>query len=181
MGETRDQNQSSLFCHDGTERPIQRPKDPEEQRRFYSGKKKRHTLKNVTLIDEFLYILFLSITYPGSVNDKTIADLSKYPLPEGSYLMQDLGFQGFELPGVEIIMPYKKPPGGSLTPEQKEANREVSKVRVYIEHVMSSIKRCRIVRDTIRLLKQGVRDLVMEVCCGLHNLRVTLNPWGSMV
>ncbi|GLI33259.1 MAG: transposase family protein [Deltaproteobacteria bacterium] len=138
-------------------------------------------MKNVILINEFMYILFLSLTHPGSVHDKTIADSSSYPLPKESYLMQDLGFQGFDLPGVEIIMPHKKPPGGSLTPEQKEANREVSKVRVRIEHVMNSIKHCHIVRDTTRLLRQGTRDLVMEICCALHNLRVTLNPWGSMV
>jgi hypothetical protein len=28
---------------DGTERPIQRPKDPQQQQRNYSGKKRRHT------------------------------------------------------------------------------------------------------------------------------------------
>jgi hypothetical protein len=28
------------------------------------------------------------------------------------------------------------------------------------------------VKDRIRLWKQGVRDLVMELCCALHNGRV---------
>ena len=31
---------------DGTERPVQRPKDPEKQKEHYSGKKKRHTRKH---------------------------------------------------------------------------------------------------------------------------------------
>lgn len=31
---------SQVFLHDGTERPIQRPKDEETQKEFYSGKKK---------------------------------------------------------------------------------------------------------------------------------------------
>jgi hypothetical protein len=138
-------------------------------------------MKNLILINEFMSILFLSATHPGSVNDKTIADLNPYPLPKGSYLMQDLGFLGFELPGVDTIMPYKKPRGRELTTEQKEANREVSSIRVRIEHVIAGIKRCRIVKETNRLIKQGARDLVMDICCGLHNLRVKLNPWGSMV
>jgi len=50
-----------------------------------------------------------------------------------------------------------------------------------IEHVNSSVKRCRIVKDRIRLWKEGVRDLVMELCCALHNFRVRLTPWQPMV
>jgi hypothetical protein len=33
--------------HDGTERPIHRPRDAEEQQEYYSGRKKCHTLKNL--------------------------------------------------------------------------------------------------------------------------------------
>jgi len=53
--------------------------------------------------------------------------------------------------------------------------------RLRIEHVNSSVKRCRIVKDRLRLWKKGVRDLVMELCCALHNFRVRLNPWQPMV
>jgi hypothetical protein len=31
------------------------------------------------------------------------------------------------------------------------------------------VKRCRVVKDRIRLWKDGIRDLVMERCCALHN------------
>ena len=48
-------------------------------------------------------------------------------------------------------------------------------------HVNSSVKRCRIVKDRIRLWKQGVRDLVMELCCALHHFRVRLTPWQPMI
>jgi hypothetical protein len=48
-------------------------------------------------------------------------------------------------------------------------------------HVNSSVKRCRIVKDRIRLWKEGVRDVVMEICCALHNFRVRLTPWQPMV
>jgi len=37
------------------------------------------------------------------------------------------------------------------------------------------------VKDRIRLWKEGVRDLVMELCCALHNFRVRLNPWLPMI
>ena len=149
------------FGHDGTERRIERPQDPTEQTRCYSGKKKCHTVKNVLLINASLTILFLSDTYAGSTHDKRIADATPYPLPAGSRLLQDLGFLAFTLDQVEIIMPTRKPRGRALTRAQKAANRRIARRRVRIEHVNSSVKRCRIVHDTNRLCKAGVRDLVM--------------------
>jgi hypothetical protein len=125
--------------------------------------------------------LFLSDTYEGSAHDKRIADRTPYPLPQGSELLQDLGFLAFTLAGVTSITPFKKPRGGTLTDEQKAFNQELARRRVRIEHVNSSVKRCRIVKDTIRVFRDGVRDMVAEVCCGLHNLRVRLSPWKPML
>jgi hypothetical protein len=135
-------------------------------------------VKNVLLAHAFV-VLFLSDTYEGSVHDKPIADATPYPLPAGSELLDDLGFLGYELAEVVHTRPFKKPKGGQLTPEQKEYNRQVAQRRVVIENIISSIKRCRIVKDTIRLWKDDVRDLVMAVCCGLHNFRLRLCPWPS--
>jgi hypothetical protein len=96
-------------------------------------------------------------------------------------LLQDLGFLAFTLPQVEILMPTKKPQGEELTREQQRTNQALHYRRLRIEHVNSSVKRCRIVKDRIRLWKQGVRDLVMELCCALHNFRVRLLPWQPMI
>ena len=94
--------------------------------------------------------------------------------------MQDLGFLAFTLPHVEILMPTKKPCGQELTREQQRANQALHHRRLRIEHVNSSVKRCRIVKDRIRLWKAGVRDLVMALCGALHNFRVRLTPWQPM-
>ena len=51
-------------------------------------------------------------------------------------------------------------------------NQVIASVRIEVEHVIAGIKRCRIVKETLRLTKEGVSDLVMEIACGLHNLRV---------
>jgi hypothetical protein len=138
-------------------------------------------VKNVLLVNTPLTILFLSDTYGGRTHDKPIADATPYPLPEGSGLLQDLGFLGFTLAGVEILMPTKKPRGGELTVKQQFDNEILHKRRLRIEHVNSSVKRCRIVKDRLRLWKRGVRDLVMEICCALHNFRVRLTPWQPMI
>jgi DDE superfamily endonuclease len=135
----------------------------------------------VRLINAALTILFLSETYAGSTHEKRIADAAPSPLPAGSRWLQDLGFLAFPLEQVEIIMPTRKPRGRPLTRAQKTANRCIARRRVRIEHVNSRVKRCRIVHDTCRLRRAGVRDLVMEVCCAWHNFRVRLTPWQPMV
>jgi hypothetical protein len=91
-------------------------------------------------------------------------------------LLQALGFLAFTLPQGELLMPTKKPRGQKLTLEETRANQALHHRRRRIEHVNSSVKRCRMVKDRIRLWKQGVRDLVMELCCALHNFRVRLTP-----
>ena len=95
--------------------------------------------------------------------------------------MQGLGFLACTLPQVEILRPTKKPRGQERTLEPQHANQALHQRRLRIEHVNSSVKRCRMVKDRIRLWKEGVRDLVMELCCALHNFRVRLNPWQPMI
>ena len=136
-------------------------------------------MKNVLLGDDSCQVPFLSDTYEGSRHDKPIADQTAYPLPKGSALLQDLGFVGFTLADIEITMPHKKPRGGELTAEQKAENRLIAHRRVRVEHIICSSKRLRIVKDTIRLWKDTARAMVMEVCVGLHNFRLRLNPWPS--
>jgi hypothetical protein len=135
----------------------------------------------VRLRNAALTLLLLSDTSAGSTHDTRMADTTPYPLPAGSRLLQDLGFLACTLDHVDSIMPTRKPRGRALTRAQKAANRRIARRRVRIEHVHSRVKRCRIVHDTCRLRKAGVRDVVMEVCCALHNVRVRLTPWQPMV
>jgi hypothetical protein len=105
----------------------------------------------VLLVNALLLILFLSDTYGGRVHDKRMADATPYPLPARSRLLQDLGFLAFTLPQVAILMPTKKPRGEELTREQQWANQALHQRRRRIEQVNRSVKRCRIVKDRIRL------------------------------
>jgi hypothetical protein len=111
------------------------------------------------------------------VPDKSLAELASYTLPRGSYLYQERGFQGFTLEGMTIIHPKKKPPGSELTPSEKAHNREISSIRMRIEHAIGGVKRFRMGKDKIRLLRDGIRDAMMETCCGLHNFRLQYRPW----
>jgi hypothetical protein len=129
------------------------------------------------VIQETCHGCFLSHTCEGQASDQRIAELAGDPLPPGSCLEQDKGFQGFYLQDVTSVQPKQTPPGGDLTPPEKATNRRMSSIRMRIEHAIGGVKRYRIVKDNIRLLKDGIRDTVMETCCGLHNFRLQYRPW----
>lgn len=160
------------FIIDGTERPIQRPKDKKHQREFYSGKKKRHTVKNVTIGDRRTRkIKALSRTRPGKTSDKRVADEEGYHYPARSKLWKDTGFQGYEPAKVRTYQPKKKPPKGELTPQEKASNQAISRKRVRIEHSIGGAKVFHIARDVFRNRRSEYVDLSFETACGLHNLR----------
>ncbi len=60
-----------------------------------------------------------------------------------------------------------------MTGIDKFLNKMISRVRIVVENVISGVKRCRIVKEPLRLTKEQISDVVMEIACGLHNLRVT--------
>jgi len=161
------------FIVDGTERRINRPKNKEDQKQYYSGKKKAHTVKNNVISVRRGKVVFLSDTYEGKKHDKAICDEEEYRFPPGSKLWQDTGFQGYEPEGVTTFQPQKKPRKQELSEAEKQRNREISSERVEIEHQFGGIKRCKIVVDKFRNRIAHYVDDVMETACGLHNFRLT--------
>ena len=131
--ETATEEGTESFGIDGTERRRQRPKDQEEQKRFYSGKKKTHTVKNNVIVTlEKRKVEYLGDTWEGKKYDKKICDAEGHEFPEGSTLYKDTGYQGYEPAGVNTRQPEKKPWGGELTVEEKEQNSLISRVRIIV-------------------------------------------------
>ena len=161
------------FIIDGTERPINRPKDKEKQKSHYSGKKKAHTVKNNLITERGGKIKYLSRTCEGKRHDKKLADEENYCFPSGSKLLQDTGFQGYRPEGVTVIQPKKKPRGRELAPDEKILNRAISSLRVEVEHRIGGVKRSQIVVQPFRNRVENFVDEVMETACGLHNFRLT--------
>lgn len=161
------------FIIDGTERPIQRPKDSQRQREHYSGKKKRPTVKNIAISEKRTKkVKGLGRTQPGKKHDKAATDEEDYRFPKGSKLWKDTGFQGYEPDQTTTFQPKKKPRGGELTAAEKAQNQAISKERIGIEHSLGGVKVFRIVHDIYRNHKHQFEDLIMETACGLHNLRL---------
>jgi DDE superfamily endonuclease len=118
-------------------------------------------------------VVDLSPTVAGQTPDKKAADAAQMVYPPNATLGKDTGFQGYEPAGVLAQQPPKKPRGQELSVEDKFFNSLISSTRVVVENVLAGVKRCRIVKDVLRLTAEGMSDLVMEIACGLHNLRVS--------
>jgi hypothetical protein len=158
---------------DGTERPTQRPKDKDKQKETYSGKKKRHTRKNLVITEKNKRIGFLSKTVSGKTHDFTMLKKQASPdnMPPGIKKHLDLGFKGFQkqFPGHIVSMPKRKPRTKDLTEFVKKQNKKKSGVRVLVENALAGVKRLRIVTDIFRNKKNNFDDQVMLISCGLWN------------
>lgn len=158
---------------DGTERPIQRPKDKVRQAANYSGKKKRHTRKNLVLSNRRRRVGYLSPTIEGKEHDFQIVKNTRLPdhIPKKVRIRVDSGFQGLlkEFPGHAVSIPRKKPKGRPLCKTFKEQNLRKSRIRILVEHAIGGVKRFGIVTQVFRNKQENVDDRAMLITCGLWN------------
>lgn len=145
----------SEFIVDATERPIHRPRDCKTQEHYYSGKKKRHTVKNqITVHPRSKRILTVSKTVEGKRHDKKLAetDPSLLRAPPSACGLGDSGYQGSDEinPLISLVTPFKKLQGKELSEAQKETNKALSAIRVRAEHVLSYLKHFNILSHTFR-------------------------------
>ena len=160
---------------DGTERPVQRPKNKQKQKEKYSGKKKKHADKNIVAANLGKEILFLSPTCGGHQHDYTLLKKSKLPehIPKKIKIHLDLGFKGIQKDySLDIRMPVRKPRTRELTEKQKKNNKKASQVRVKVEHAIAGVKRLRCITDVCRTKSEEMKDHLMWLSCGLWNFHL---------
>ena len=154
---------------DSFETPVRRPSLDPAQRRVYSGKKKRHTLKTQIVTDGAGEVLEIDPGHRGPTNDQKLyaasGAVARYP---DTPKYADLGYQG----APDLHLPHKKPKGGALTPEQREANRQHAALRVPAEHGIRRLKGFRILRDDYRLALGRFRQIAFVVVGLVHLIRI---------
>lgn len=161
---------------DVTEQPIPRPtKNRLRRRLYYSGKKKKHTVKNLYTANEDGLIVYKSKHKQiGKKHDYKIYTTNHPVTPKDVENIFDLGFLGVEkdYPAEQkSVLPIKKKKNQNLTLEEKEYNRSHSKKRIVVEHVICRIKKYRIMNDVFRnRLKKY--DKVSDIVAGLVNYRI---------
>lgn len=159
---------------DGTERPVQRPKDPKKRKKLYSGKKKRFMRKNIIGSDEKKKILYLSKTKSARRHDKRLADKAGIlrAIPEDVTAWVDTGFQGIQNDHANTMIPLKTTKKQPLTEEQKQNNRIISGIRVIIEHAIGGMKRLKAASDIYRNRIPYTDDHLNLLCAGLWNFHL---------
>jgi IS5 family transposase len=132
---------------DCTEQPIQRPS--RKQRCWYSGKKKRHTIKTEIIVTGWGKFVSTSKPAPGRVADITIRRRGP-KLPQGSRAHADSGYQGLQDDHPDTDIPYKKSKHKPLTKEERAYNRALSRFRVRVEHAIARLKSFRMLSERYR-------------------------------
>jgi hypothetical protein len=158
---------------DTTERPIPRP--TRGQRAYYSGKKKRHTVKHQVVVvrvkkpagrrrtRQRLRIKAVSPAHPGPTADKVIYDRGRVRVPAGATGYGDLAYLG-----TTLTTPYKRPRGGTLSPRRKAGNRRRGRKRIAVEHGIGKMKVWRIAAERWRNPRRR-HTLMFKNVAGLHN------------
>lgn len=148
---------------DSFETSVPRPSREPQQKRLYSGKKKRHTLKTQVVTDARGELLDLSAGHRGPASDKTIYVESsvREQFPKAAK-QGDKGYHGAK----DVEMPHRKPRGGELSAEQREQNRTMASTRVHVEHGIRRVKAFKIVRENYRLAT-GLFPMIASAVLGL--------------
>lgn len=152
---------------DATEQPIERPK--KTQKPYYSGKKKRHTLKTEIRVTPRGRIVHVSKSRPGSVHDFELHK-TEPPIPKQTRTFVDSGYQGLDKLHIQTELPYKSTKSKPLGEEEKEYNQALSRLRVVVEHILGDIKTFRILADRYRN-KCKRYDTKFKIIAGIVNLK----------
>lgn len=129
----------------------------------YSGKKKRHTIKTQIAVTPHGTIKSVSQSVKGSMHDKKLYDRTKMYANKKLRTRGDLAYLGTGIP-----TPFKKPKNGELTDEQKQFNRQFSKIRIIVEHAFAHMKKFRILSYRFRN-PIGRYNLIIKNIAGLRN------------
>jgi AraC-like DNA-binding protein len=153
---------------DVTEQPMERP--VKKQRQWFSGKKKRHTIKAQLIVCLTTLQILLVVCDKGRTHDFKILKKGRLRILKELKKYGDSGYQGIAKLYDNSTTPHKKPKGGELTSQQKKENRILARLRIPIEHVNRRCKIFRIVKATYRG-KHKHFSKVWTVIAGLVNLR----------
>ena len=153
---------------DSCEQPRERPKQYEEQKKFYSGKQKRHTFKNQLIVmPTGKEIVDVVVGKPGTTSDINIWRERRTQFSETQKFQGDKAYVGESA----IDTPQKKTRSQGITREQKQENQKKAIKRVVVEHLIRLVKTVRIALERFRL-KAASYEPVIRAVCGLIRWRI---------
>ncbi len=146
---------------DSTEQSGERPGEYKEQKKFFSGKKKKHTFKNQFIIlTEAQDIVEVIVGLPGPASDINLLREQQKKLDSAQKFKGDKAYIGEK----NVATPHKKPRNRELSESQKEENQVFSSSRIIIEHLIRRVKIFQIAAQRFRLRPQTYQQVILTVC-----------------
>lgn len=162
---------------DATEIDIQRPQ--RKQRRYYSWKKKRHTIKATIAINNNLEICYVWKIKNWKVHDKKLLEKEKNTdkLLDTKEVYLDKWYEWIEWDNIN--RPKKKPRFKELPDNIKEDNRLINSIRMKVEHVIWKLKNYKMIWWKLRIrliwdftsVRINLKQLILNVVVWLYNLK----------
>jgi len=161
---------------DSSEQEIPRPENKRKRKSYYSGKKKKHTIKTQYMVNSEGTILHKTGHDRGRIHDYEIFKNKHPTTPLQVENVFDLGYMGVknDFPTVKSVLPFrKKRKKSELSNEEKRHNRNHFKLRVIVEHTVSRIKKFGIMGTKFRN-RLGRYDRTSDIVSGLVNFRIMM-------
>jgi len=133
-----------LVLVDTFEQRVQRSAGHEEQKKWYSGKKKCHTIKSQVAVEEETgRLVDVGDSAPGPTADIAMCKASGLGerLPPGTGLLGDSAYQSLATLHPEGYSPRKKPKGQPRPDEDVTYNRAIARRRIKAEHSIGRLRR----------------------------------------
>lgn len=139
---------------DATETPIERPK--KRQRQFYSGKKKRHTLKTQLVVDPKTKAVICTTFAAGKEHNFHWFKRSKVKLKKETECLADKGYQGIQKLHANSQLPKKKRSGKQLSQLDRENNQSLERTRGICERIIGRLKVFKILAERYRASEKTI-------------------------
>jgi hypothetical protein len=169
---------------DSFEQRVQRPRDQEEADRYYSGKKKQHTLKSQVAIDgETGKVVDVSDSVCGPMSDLKLLEASGLldRLDPDVGALGDLAYVGMAPlhPAGLGFTPRRKPREKPRPPEDIAYNTAFAAERIAVEHTIGRLRRYQALTQQDRHHRQAHAARVRAVA-GLVNRQLD-HRFGALI
>ena len=165
---------------DGVEQPQRRPRTPSKNKENYSGRKKRHTRKQIVHATISGVFLHHSASAGGRTHDSTLFQQDEAGREALRQFSDVARVQGYFDSGFFHLDDYDVPlqrhqmqrawRNRSLTAQQRQINRVIASTRVAVEHAIAQRKNYKIAALPWRN-PEDEYDATMNIVAGLVNLR----------
>lgn len=145
-----------------------------KQKKYYSRKKKRHTLKIQIIADEKKKDILRITVSGGNKHDFRLFRKIRLIISEDIFIIDDSGYQGISNIHFSSLTPVKTTKNHELNDVEKAFNSDLSKRRILIEHINRYIKRFRILSSRYRNKRRSFAFRV-SLICAIYNLQHYIN------